>query len=319
MLTSRLALVAVIMGLVSVIATAPADATWQGNYAAGGYNPASSDSSTWPTSGTASGNFPASTQYIRLWDSGVTWANIEPQGTSGTSNVTWDWTRLDQLVIAAAAKGLGIDLVLGQTPLWAAPSGSTTNYTGGSAGVPKNIYDWNLYVSAVATRYAGYNMAYEIWNEPNLGLYWSGDMSVMAYLQKQAFGDIRLHAPNAKVLTPGFTSAATSGTNPPFTQFLNSTYAPAANSDAVAFHDYPTAASQISSVAGSFESAVKAKTGGADKPLWLTELGCDKTTVACTSALAQSFVNTAKSATDVQVLLWYPLAGTSTYFGYNEF
>ncbi len=49
----------------------------------------------------------------RLWDSGVSWAALEPAPGS------FNWAILDQEVAAAEAAGAEVTLTLGMTPTWA--------------------------------------------------------------------------------------------------------------------------------------------------------------------------------------------------------
>ena len=59
------------------------------------------DATSWPSISVGS---------LRLWDAGVTWADIQPE------QGRFDWTRLDAIVTAAQARNVEVTLVLGQTP-----------------------------------------------------------------------------------------------------------------------------------------------------------------------------------------------------------
>jgi len=105
----------------------------------------------------------------RLWDSGVSWAALEP--AAGTFN----WSTLDGEVAAAEQAGVQVTLTLGLTPTWAsAQPGILSSYGAGATAMPANISDWDAYVSAVAARYRGRISAYEVWNAPEDTIYWSG-------------------------------------------------------------------------------------------------------------------------------------------------
>ena len=105
----------------------------------------------------------------RLWDSGVTWAALEP--ASGT----FDWQRLDAEVAAAQDAGAQVTLTLGMTPAWASSQpNAPSSYGAGATAMPANLADWDAYVTAVATRYRGRISAYEVWNAPENAAYWTG-------------------------------------------------------------------------------------------------------------------------------------------------
>lgn len=110
----------------------------------------------------------------RLWDSGVTWAALEPaQGQ-------FNWAVLDAEVSAAEQAGAEVTLTLGMTPTWASSDpGASSGYGAGATAMPARLADWDAYVSAVAARYKGRVGAYEVWNAPEDAAYWSGNATQM--------------------------------------------------------------------------------------------------------------------------------------------
>jgi hypothetical protein len=139
----------------------------------------------------------------RLWDSGVTWAAIEP--TSGSFN----WTALDAEVSAAQAAGMEVTLTLGMTPTWASSQPTAASaYGAGATAMPRNLADWDAYVTAVATRYQGRIASYEVWNNPSDATYWSGSSaqlgSDMATLAAHAATAIHASDADAKIVAPAF-------------------------------------------------------------------------------------------------------------------
>lgn len=122
---------------------------------------------------------------VRLWDTGTTWADIQPTPT------TWNWTRLDAAVAAAKANGMKPLIVLGQTPTWA--SSQPTLDTGhgfvpGSMAAPAHLTQWRAYVTAVVARYSRKGVTdYQTWNEPNGGLFFTGTPQQMAALNLAAY------------------------------------------------------------------------------------------------------------------------------------
>ena len=138
---------------------------------------------------------------VRFWDSRTAWLNLEPAPD------TWDFTRLDGLVLLAESRGVDrITLVLGGTPRWAAAQERSTDafWLGpGSASPPRDLADWAQFVAVVAERYRGRIDAYEIWNEPTTAAFWSGSRAQWADLVASAAREIRRIDPDARVVAPG--------------------------------------------------------------------------------------------------------------------
>ncbi len=81
----------------------------------------------------------------------IPWNNVEP------APGVWNWTTVDNLVNAAAARNMGVLGVLNSTPAWAVPAGSPP-----VASPPASDADYATFASAVAQRYAGKVSAYEV-------------------------------------------------------------------------------------------------------------------------------------------------------------
>lgn len=142
----------------------------------------------------------------RLWDSGVTWAALEP------AKGQFVWTTLDAEVAAARQAGAQVTLTLGLTPTWASSQSSLpSNYGGGATAMPANLGDWDAYVAAVAARYAGRIGAYEVWNAPEDPASWSGTASQMgtdlAALAQHAAAAVHAADSAALVVSPALSSA----------------------------------------------------------------------------------------------------------------
>ena len=135
--------------------------------------------------------------------SGSYWFDIE------LSNNSYTWTPFDDILDSARAAGVQtIDYCFFQTPQWASSmpnqTCSSTASTGklGCAAPPKNIGDWENFVTAVVTRYKGIVKYYEPWNEPDAETEWSGTIAQMVQLVQAAYPIIKSIDPNATVLTP---------------------------------------------------------------------------------------------------------------------
>ena len=142
----------------------------------------------------------------RLWDSGVSWAAVEPARGS------FQWATLDAEVAMARQGGLDLTLTLGMTPTWASSApGVATAYGNGATAMPAQLADWDSYVSAVATRYQGRIHAYEVWNAPEDTRYWTGDAQTlgqdMATLAAHAARVIHAVDRNTLVVSPALSPA----------------------------------------------------------------------------------------------------------------
>jgi hypothetical protein len=152
------------------------------------------DPSSWPAVSAGS---------MRLWDAGVTWADLEP------SQGDWRWDRLDAIVTAAQQHGVELTLVLGQTPAWADDPSSQ----GVGPQYMPTMSAWNDYVATVVNRYKSWNgrrgiAAYQVWNEANIVNYWAQNSQnspqKMAQLTSAAYGVVKSIDPGALVVGPAF-------------------------------------------------------------------------------------------------------------------
>lgn len=129
----------------------------------------------------------------RLWDAAVRWADLEP------SKGQWQFERLDAYVALAQQHGTGLLLPLAMAPAWAAARPVAT-------AEPKDLQDWRNFVKTVVSRYKGSIQAYEIWNEPNLSDFWTGNTDQMLALTKEASQIIRSVDPQAILVSPSPTA-----------------------------------------------------------------------------------------------------------------
>lgn len=200
---------------------------------------------------------------IRLWDTGTTWSDIEPQKGE------WHFSTLDRLVRLAAEHNVEVLLCFGKTPQWASTiHASREGDKSYQAGAPANLADWKEFVQKVATRYKGIIPAYEVWNEPSYHDYYVGDVHTMVEMTKIASEVIHSVDPSATVVSP---SATTTDGLPWFTKFLE--YGGGRYVDVIGYHLYvtPQPPEQIVSLA----QAVKDKMAQhkLNLPLWDTETG----------------------------------------------
>ena len=206
----------------------------------------------------------------------IPWNNVEP------APGYWNWSTVDTLVNAAAARNMGILGVLNATPAWAVPPGSPA-----VASPPADNAQYAQFAGAVAQRYAGKVSAYEVWNEPNAAPSWYPTPDPAAYtrLLQAAYPAIKAADPNATVVggvvgwvtdTPGLAINAAS--------YVQGMYDNGAQGyfDALSFHPYqyqvpfgngtpygPMA--PINQLATIHQEMVAA--GDGSKQIWATEYG----------------------------------------------
>jgi hypothetical protein len=199
----------------------------------------------------------------RLWDANVTWKDLEPRKGA------WDFSRLDTFVALAQQHNVDLILTLALTPQWASERPSEPSaYTPGAAAPPANLQDWIDYVQAVTTRYKGRIAYYEMWNEANFALTWTGTPEQLVSLQQAAYSVIKNNDPNAQFISANI--CASSGM-PYLEKLLSLGYANSA--DIIGYHFYvsPSQPEVIVQLASEVESLLGHY--GVNKPLWNTETG----------------------------------------------
>ncbi|WP_082135790.1 cellulase family glycosylhydrolase [Mycobacterium sp. EPa45] len=234
----------------------------------------------------------------------VPWVFVQP-----TSSQSYDWSKLDMVVNAAADRDMGVLGVISATPVW--------------AGFPLNGHPdpatYAAFASAVATRYQGKISAYEIWNEPNGVTFWA-PVSAKAYteLLKAAYPAIKAADPDATVIggvlgavgnIPGVSTSAV--------DFVTQMYADGAHGffDALSYHPYhyvtpfskgTEPGEPIQQVAAI--SALMATNGDAALKLWATEYGLPTSAVSQTqqAAYIHDFV-----------VAWQQVSGAGPMFVYT--
>jgi hypothetical protein len=206
------------------------------------------------------------------------WQEIEPRPD------VFDWSQLDAVVNAAAAKRISVLVTLRAISSWGTrpPPKSGGPYHG--ASLPQDISRWEAFVAAMADRYKGRNVAYEIENEPNSD-FWSGTMDDYIALLKATFAAIARSDPQARILSGALAchtafnypdAAVTQKQNQAFDAWQNAILATHAF-NTIAVHDYyfPDHAVNgwtfVSYLAHVQDLAAAA---GCDKcPIWITETG----------------------------------------------
>jgi hypothetical protein len=207
---------------------------------------------------------------IRLWDTGVTWRQLEVR------KGIWDWTTLDSIVKVAHEHGARPLLVLGQTPLFHASRPSIVGFYGGGAPTMPHLKAWRKYIAKLAQRY-GTKVDYQVWNEPNVIGMWRGTPHQMAKLTAAARGVLDDWAPKAKLVAPSFPvrlGQQQSSLSNYFAQSVGGRPV-ASYIDAVSVNLYPLATATYGPEAsmtllGTVRGILSRR--GVNKPIWNTEI-----------------------------------------------
>jgi hypothetical protein len=207
------------------------------------------------------------------------WDMIQPIGPA-----KFKWTQLDQAVNSARHAGMSIDLIIDDCPPWAALASVRND----EWPQPASPTEYASFSADVARRYAprGVNI-FEIWNEPNIRLFWRPRPNPAAYTADliAAYSAIKAAEPSAFVISGGLATTRTNGISYNTIDFLNAMYADGAKGsfDAVGDHpySYPTLPntyetssgwSQMDQTKPSLRS-VMARYGDSNKKIWITEYG----------------------------------------------
>ncbi len=104
------------------------------------------------------------------------WEQVEPTPPPPVGPPRYDWSPVDELVVALRRGGIApLPMLLG-APGWAREGGCS----GVCPPAGGHLADWRTFVRAVAARYPD-AAAIEIWNEPNLATNWGGTPDPQAY------------------------------------------------------------------------------------------------------------------------------------------
>lgn len=128
-----------------------------------------------------------------------TWREINP------AKGVYRWAKMDALVNRAVAWGYS-DIVHSfcGTPKWAAGPVKTPKYEAlgyKSTAAPKNMADWEAYITEVVKRYKGRITAYQAWNEGTAKSFFQGTPSQLGTMTSLLNKVVSTHDPNALVLS----------------------------------------------------------------------------------------------------------------------
>jgi hypothetical protein len=245
---------------------------------------------------------------LRAWDAGVTWRDVE------TTPGVYTFERLDAMVDTAEEHDADLLIVLGQTPVFHADRPGTNSFYGDGAASPPSVRAWTAYVRALAERYAGRSVAYQVWNEANVKGFWKGTPAEMARLTKAAHDVLATVTPVPRLVAPAFVTRLI-GQRAWFDSYYGERVggAPVADYvDIVSLQLYPDSKGTPESARALLAAAlVTLERHGVDKPIWNTEVNYGLTGLPVDPApvevqqanVARTFLLNA--ADDVSRVYWY--------------
>lgn len=127
------------------------------------------------------------------------WDSIQAAGPD-----SYRWAVHDRVVTQAAARGFRIVLMPLYTPAWARPAGTDIRTP------PTDPQDFARFVRAAVRRYRAYGVRHwELWNEPNLTLFWAPapDAAAFTSLLCAGYGAAKAADPGATVISGGMAPA----------------------------------------------------------------------------------------------------------------
>jgi len=131
----------------------------------------------------------------------VEWRDIEP------AKGHFNWGGLDEVVAVSNGAGIRVLFSVLRSPPWA---------SGHPDSPPRNFNDYGDFMAALAARYAGKGMAYEIWNEQNLKREWHDyPLNACKYVEllKIAYTRIKAVDPSAIVVAGALTPTGVNDPN----------------------------------------------------------------------------------------------------------
>ena len=185
------------------------------------------------------------------------WPLIEPE------RGRFDWRRVDYIVRAARRRHLQLQPILIYSPPWAAQQESD----------PPPAEAFAAFTRAVARRYRSSIRLFELWDEPDLGLYWSGDeASYVNRVLVPGYRAVKAADPRARVVL--------AASQKPDATWLQGIYRLGGGSsfDIASYHDYSGDRQVLQNAA--IVQEVLREHRQLEKPIWLGEFGLQENGLA---------------------------------------
>ena len=237
--------------------------------------------------------------YNAMRRAGAEWHRIEIKwSVVDRCNGTYDWSVYDDDIAAAARRGIKTLATLAYAPRCRRPPGRSDKW---GPDTPRRRAAYAAFARATATRYLGMVSAYELWNEPNVAMFWRPAPDVADYvaLVRSAYARIKAVDPNALVLAGATAPAPNRRNRIDEVTFVRRAYeyGVAGSFDAWSHHPYSTPLRpsgphadnswfQMCCGAPSIRSTMDAN-GDAGKRIWGTEFGAPTNRVSAAEQAAQ--------------------------------
>jgi polysaccharide biosynthesis protein PslG len=271
---------------------------------------------------------------------GVSWVRMDfPWSEIEIAQGAYNTKGADAAVRALAIRGIQVLGIIDYAPPWA-------NGGRGQMYPPASPTDFAIYAAFLVRHFAPLGVhSWEIWNEPNLQVYWvtGADPARYTQLLKAAYVAIKATDAGATVVTGGLAPAASSGGDLTPMDFLTGIYNNGGQGyfDAVADHPYTYPFMPDDRNGGAYWwqamndlHAIMTVHGDSSKLIWMTEYGAPTNGPPAARFVSESnqAVMLTKSYTMIETyewagpLFWYALhdGGTSTttlenFFGILRF
>ncbi|MBA2361485.1 MAG: hypothetical protein H0V79_11250 [Actinobacteria bacterium] len=207
----------------------------------------------------------------------VKWSDVQWDGPT-----SFNWSKYDPLIDAARARGMTVLGNLAYSPTWARPGGTTDKF-GPDTDERRRAYA--TFTEAALRHFAGRVKHWELWNEPNVPMFWKPTPNAAHYtaLIREAYGRMKAVDPGAYILAGGTAPSNSDGIAVDEVAFLSAVYANGGRGhfDGWSHHPYTVDPSfvhpdnawwQLAGTSPSVRSVMSANGDGA-KQVWGTEFG----------------------------------------------
>jgi hypothetical protein len=200
----------------------------------------------------------------------VPWPSLEPsQGTLDAGILA----SMSEVVAYASNEGMSVLFTVLGTPSWDQPSNHSGANASGSNLPPANNSYFAAAMAAVAARFAGEAVAWEIWNEPNeFQNFAANDPSQYVTMACAAYHAIKAVAPKAIVAVGALSGEATTWLAGAYSDGLHGCF------DVISLHLYdrtltPEPANWQPPVSVASDRQLMVDNGDSSKAIWITEFG----------------------------------------------
>jgi len=258
------------------------------------------------------------TEWVRLWDCGVTWKDVNPAPD------VYGWSRLDHLINLYSDRK--ILYVFAATPQWIAMNPNQGHFAPwlgpGTNSLPSDLDQWNKFVWQVVSRYKGRIHAYQIWNEPQLVDFmypWTqSNRNRLATMTWRANRTIKSVDPKARVVSAAVLPRPSSGGMKRGGRYLSALRERGWPVDIVACHIYPEVgkrAKRWGVLLNNVRKSVEDMKG--PKNIWVTETNYNLLGPVIPENIAGGLIRNTYQQAGNSKIFWYGWDSTSWLGGLN--